>query len=248
MQGDGFQQSENAADPHGPQSPLAALVVAGLFATSFALGALGTHLLLTGKWVPFQEVSAPPLDVASDAASRAVPSKDAGELEVADRDAEPGAPPPPVLPSGSPLPEWARTSTQRDEAVPRDEAVLAVDSLRSPASSLPRASLSPSSALEEPEVVFDLPIGGNVILPVKTRNVRPAYPDLARRARIGGVVVLEAVITAEGRVADVRVVDSAPMLDAAAVTAIRQWQYEPGQLNRMPVPVPLTVNVTFSLY
>ena len=85
MQGDGFQQSENAADPHGPQSPLAALVVAGLFATSFALGALGTHLLLTGKWVPFQEVSAPPLDVASDAASRAVPSKDAGELEVADR-------------------------------------------------------------------------------------------------------------------------------------------------------------------
>ena len=84
-------------------------------------------------------------------------------------------------------------------------------------------------------------------MPVKTRSVAPAYPRLAQTARIGGQVVLEAVITAEGRIADIRVADSVALLDEAAVVAIRQWQYEPGQLNGIPVPVPITVNVTFSL-
>ena len=182
-----------------------------------------------------------PIDIASVAASREVASKDTGELEVADRDPEPGASPPPVLPSGSPLPASVSLSTRRDGAV------QAVESLRLPASSLPRSSRSASPALADAEVLFDVPIGGHVTLPVKTRNVDPIYPYVARMARIGGMVVLEAVITAAGRVADVRVTDSAPLFDEAAVAAIRQWQYEPAQLNRVPVPIPMTINVTFSL-
>jgi protein TonB len=97
------------------------------------------------------------------------------------------------------------------------------------------------------EVLFDVPTGGHVVLPVKTKNVDPAYPRVARKARIGGVVVLEAVITAEGRVADVRVANSAPLLDDAAVAAIRKWQYESAQLNQLPVAMPVTINVAFSM-
>ncbi len=241
MRGDGLRRSENAADPRRPHSRLAALAMAGLIGASFALGALGTHLMLTGSRFQSQEVSVRPIDIASVAASREVASKDTGELEVADRDTEPGASPPPVLPSGSPLPASVSLSTRRDGAV------LAVESLRLPASSLPRSSRSTSPALADAEVLFDVPIGGHVTLPVKTRNVDPIYPYVARMARIGGVVVLEAVITAAGRVADVRVTDSAPLFDEAAVAAIRQWQYEPAQLNRVPVPIPMTINVTFSL-
>ena len=239
MRGDGFQQSVYAADPRRPHSRSAALVMAGLIGTSFVLGAIGTHLMLTGR-LQSREVSVRPIDIASVAASREVASKGTGTLDGADREPEPGASPS-VLPSGSPLPALVSLSPRRDGAV------LAAESLRLPASFLPHSSRAPLPAPENAEVLFDVPIGGNVILPVKTRNVAPVYPYVARTARIGGVVVLEAVITAEGRIADVRVVDSAPLLDEAAVAAIRQWQYEPAQLNRIPVSVPVTINVTFSL-
>jgi len=269
MRGDGLRRSENAADPRRPHSRLAALAMAGLIGASFALGALGTHLMLTGSRFQSQEVSARPID----AASIEVASKEAGELEVPDRDAEPGASSPPVPPSDllltasasraqqladleRQLAEWDQAEqdffTELEEgpaalSTRRDRAVPAVESRQPPASSLPRSSRSTSPALADAEVLFDVPIGGHVTLPVKTRNVDPIYPYVARMARIGGVVVLEAVITAAGRVADVRVTDSAPLFDEAAVAAIRQWQYEPAQLNRVPVPIPMTINVTFSL-
>ena len=236
MRGEGFQQGENAASP---QSRPAALVIVGLIATSFVLGALGTHLMLTGRRQP-QEVSVPPVDVASVTASKEIAPKDTGRLETADRDTEPGASRPPVLPSGPPLPASLSLSTRRDGAV------LAVESLL-PASSPPRSPRSTSSAVEDTAVRFAVPVGGHVILPVKTSHVAPVYPYVARTARIEGVVVLEAVITAEGRVADVRIADSAPLLDEAALAAIRQWHYEPAQLNRMPVSLPVTISVTFSL-
>ena len=178
MRGDGFQQSVYAADPRRPESRWAALVMAGLIGTSFVLGALGTHLMLTGR-LQTREVSVRPIDIASVAASREVASKGTGKLDGADREPEPGASPS-VLPSGSPLPALVSLSPRRDGAV------LAVESLRLPASSLPHSSRAPLPAPENAEVLFDVPIGGNVILPVKTKNVAPVYPYVARTARIGG--------------------------------------------------------------
>ena len=244
MRGDGFQQSRNAADPRG-LSLSASLVLIGLIATSFTLGALWTYQMLTRGSVKSEEVSARPIDAASDAASkdvasRDIASKDAAELQDPDRDAEPAVLPPSVPQHDLPL--AASMSTRRDSPVPE------VESRQPPASLLPRSTRSTLPALEDAEVLFDVPIGGHVILPVKTGNVIPAYPRVARAARIGGQVVLEAVITTEGRIADIRVADSVPLFDEAAVAAIRQWQYEPGQLNRILVPVPVTINVTFSLY
>ena len=62
-----------------------------------------------------------------------------------------------------------------------------------------------------------------------------------------GVVILEATIDGEGSVRDVRVLRSKPLLDQAAVDAVRQWRFTPTLLNDHPVPVLMTVTVSFAL-
>ena len=89
--------------------------------------------------------------------------------------------------------------------------------------------------------------GVDVAPPRKTRHVPPLYPPVAAAARIEGTVVLEAIIDHEGNVSNLRVVQSIPLLDRAALDAVRQWKYEPTRLNSRPVPVVMTVTVTFVL-
>jgi protein TonB len=83
--------------------------------------------------------------------------------------------------------------------------------------------------------------------PHKIVDVPPVYPPVAQRARVEGVVILEAVIDAQGRVASVRVLRSIALLDQAAVEAVRQWRFTPALLNTEPVPVVMTVTVNFTL-
>ena len=90
-------------------------------------------------------------------------------------------------------------------------------------------------------------VGGNIRTPMKIRDVRPVYPPTAQAAGITGMVILEAIIGADGAVSDVKVVKSIPELDAAAMDAVRQWRFEPTLLNGAPVPVIMTVTVSFSL-
>jgi protein TonB len=78
-------------------------------------------------------------------------------------------------------------------------------------------------------------------------RVDPVYPELARRARVSGVVILEVTVDEEGNVADIRVLRGHPLLDEEAVRAVRQWKYSPTLLNGEPVPVIATVTVIFSL-
>ena len=78
-------------------------------------------------------------------------------------------------------------------------------------------------------------------------RVDPVYPDLARRARISGVVILEVTVDEEGNVADIRVLRGHPLLDEEAVRAVRQWKYSPTLLSGEPVPVIATVTVIFNL-
>ncbi len=92
-----------------------------------------------------------------------------------------------------------------------------------------------------------LRVGGNIGPPTKTRNVDPRYPPAAQAERVTGVVVLEILIDPEGRVTDSEVLRSVPLLDAAAVEAVRQWEYTPTLLNGVPVPVIMTVTVNFQL-
>jgi protein TonB len=93
-----------------------------------------------------------------------------------------------------------------------------------------------------------LRVGGEVKAPVLQQKIDPTYPEAARKARMEGVVILEAIITANGTVEEVRVLKSVnPLLDASAVRAVQQWRYRPATLNGRAVRVYLTVTVTFRL-
>jgi protein TonB len=82
--------------------------------------------------------------------------------------------------------------------------------------------------------------------PIKMKDVPPVYPAVARSARVSGDVVIEATVDEEGKVADARVVKSVPLLDQAALDAVRQWEYRPSLLNGVPTPVVVTVTVRFT--
>ena len=92
-----------------------------------------------------------------------------------------------------------------------------------------------------------LRIGGAVRPPKRLANAFPIYPEDAKAAGVTGVVIIEATVDTTGAVEDARVIRSVPMLDAAAVEAVRQWRYEPTLLNGEPVPVIMTVTVNFTL-
>jgi TonB family protein len=89
--------------------------------------------------------------------------------------------------------------------------------------------------------------GGAIRTPVKTRHVAPLYTEMARIARVEGLVILEATIGVDGRVTNVRVLRSIPLLDQSAIEAVSQWEFTPTQLNGQPVPVIMTVTVNFTL-
>ena len=88
-------------------------------------------------------------------------------------------------------------------------------------------------------------VGGNIRTPTRTHGVEPAYPPTARAAGIQGVIILEIVIGEDGAVSNARVLRSIPLLDQAALDAVRQWRYEPTLLNGVPTPVIMTVTVNF---
>jgi len=79
------------------------------------------------------------------------------------------------------------------------------------------------------------------------KNVAPIYPDIAKQARVQGVVVLEATIDASGHVDNLRVLRGVPLLNEAAIAAVKQWVYSPTLLNGTPVPLIMTVTVNFTL-
>jgi len=99
----------------------------------------------------------------------------------------------------------------------------------------------------EDEAILRPGVGG-VTAPALIERVEPGYPETARKLRQEGTVILEAVITSAGTVDEVRVVASAgPLLDAAALSAVRSWHYRPATLNGRAVAVFLAVKIRFAL-
>jgi len=78
-------------------------------------------------------------------------------------------------------------------------------------------------------------------------RVQPAYPPLARAARIQGQVLLQAIISKSGTIENLQVLSGHPMLVHAALDAVRQWRYRPYFLNNEPVEVETQVTVNFIL-
>ena len=88
-------------------------------------------------------------------------------------------------------------------------------------------------------------VGGKIEPPIKMNDVAPVYPAIAQNAGVTGSVIIEATIGADGRVIDAKVLRSIPLLDQAALDAVRQWEYRPTILNGVAVPVIMTVTINF---
>ncbi len=100
---------------------------------------------------------------------------------------------------------------------------------------------------DAPPPVQAVRVGGNIKEPKKLRDMPPKYPDIAKQARVQGIVILECTISPQGKVDNVKVLRGIPLLDAAAMEAVKQWVYTPTLLNGVPVPVIMTVTVNFKL-
>jgi TonB family protein len=103
----------------------------------------------------------------------------------------------------------------------------------------------PASKIAPPSA--PVPVGGNVRAPTKVKDVRPIYPAIAQLVKVQGIVIVEATIGPTGKVQDAKVLQSQPLLESAALDAVRQWEFTPTLLNGSPVPVVMTVTVEFRL-
>lgn len=90
-------------------------------------------------------------------------------------------------------------------------------------------------------------VGGDVEAARLTHEVLPAYPKLAKSARIEGTVRFSATIAADGTVKDLTVLSGQPLLIGAAEDAVKQWIYRPTYLNGRPVEIITEINVNFKL-
>ena len=113
----------------------------------------------------------------------------------------------------------------------------------------PLGPLSNGPAVEataaEPTIIR---VGGEIREPRRLVEVKPVYPEAARRAHLEGAVILEVIVDTEGNVRDLRVLRGLMLgMTEAAEDAVRRWRWEPAKLNGRPVEVYITVTVIFRL-
>src|SRR5580658_5471740 len=89
-------------------------------------------------------------------------------------------------------------------------------------------------------------VGGDIKPPLKVKNVPPVYPPFAQQNRIQGVVILDVTIGTDGKVKDTKTIKSVnALLETAAITAVRAWEYKPTVVDGKAVQVIMTVPVNF---
>jgi len=107
-------------------------------------------------------------------------------------------------------------------------------------------SSAPPPPPPPPAPVVPVRVGGQISTPALLHRVEPVYPDIAAAAHVVGTVILEAVVGTDGCVESVKVLRSRPLLDNAAIAALKEWRYTPLVLNNIPTPFVLTVTFSFS--
>jgi protein TonB len=100
----------------------------------------------------------------------------------------------------------------------------------------------------QPVVPRRISISQGVTKGMLVHQPQPAYPEIAKAARIQGNVILQAVISRDGSIQDLQLVSGHPMLVPAAIEAVKQWRYRPYLLNGQPVEVETTITVIFQLH
>jgi TonB family protein len=99
----------------------------------------------------------------------------------------------------------------------------------------------------QPAASSRIKVGGNVQAAMVLSKVQPVYPELAKSARVSGIVHLAVVIAPDGTVQEIKAIDGPALLIAAAMDAVKQWVYRPTLLNGQPTSVETTVDVNFTL-
>ena len=90
-------------------------------------------------------------------------------------------------------------------------------------------------------------VGGSIKPPQKIKDSKPVYPEEARRAKVQGVVIIEATLGVDGKVSAVKLLRPIPMLNDAAVKAVKEQVYKPTLVDGVAVSVVMTVPVIFTL-
>lgn len=91
-------------------------------------------------------------------------------------------------------------------------------------------------------------VGGDVKAPVRVYDPQPQYTEIARKARIQGIIIVQATIDESGNVTDARILKGLPMgLDQQALEAVREWKFEPATLDGEPVAVYYNLTINFTL-
>lgn len=164
----------------------------------------------------------------------------------------------PKKPSPAPAHSARSSSDSHNEAATQEVAVRET-APTSPAPDAPPAApslgqLSAASsanlaaaivATNTPTPGLTLPQSRGVIEGKLIRKVLPQYPEMARRAGVGGDVVLSALIGTDGKLKNIRVVSGSPLLREAAISAARQWRYSPYLLGGKPVETDTHITVSF---
>ena len=114
-----------------------------------------------------------------------------------------------------------------------------------PAAVPPAASPAQLPTSEHPKRVR---VSEKVSQTLLIKSVNPRYPAGALSARIQGSVILQAIISREGDVTEVKLVSGHPMLVPSAIDAVKRWKYKPYLLNGEPVEVETQVTVNYELY
>jgi protein TonB len=178
--------------------------------------------------VPYREITAPP-PLSNDAPPP--------QVRVATAVAAPAAAVPVPVP---------------DAEAPPEQTIKSQEEIAAATPSMSSSSDDGKQIVVAPPTDEDLPKFGEYVyveeLPEAITKVAPQYPDLAREASVDGTVMVQALVGKDGHVKDTRVVKSIPMLDAAAVAAVRQWVFKPALSNNKPVAVWVAVPVKFTLH
>ena len=109
------------------------------------------------------------------------------------------------------------------------------------------ANHSGNTAPRAEEIPKRLVVSQGVSLGMLQSKTEPIYPMIAKRARVQGTVTLRAIISTQGTIESLQVIDGHAMLVSAAVDAVKQWRYKPYMLSGQPVEVETTVFVNFHL-
>lgn len=191
---------------------------------ALVLAAIGAAVAI---WLPSGAARVPsPPAVAARRAERAAIPQATTPLEPLPETARPS--PPPIVATSAPTEPPSVYSAVFERPLPRTPTFPAPTGTRGP---------------------MDPEVQKRVRAPVLVKKVEPEYPEAARKARMEGQVVVEAILTDRGELTEIRVARPLnPLLDASAIAAFRQWQYQPATLDGKPVRVYVTATVTFSLH